>query len=186
MEELVRSRLDTLPDGLRSHIRRVEQVAGELARQHNVDKDKVALGALAHDIARAMKAEQLLQEARELGISVNALEERLPVLLHGPVAAESLKRLAGLADQDVYDAVFWHSTAHECLGPTGKVVFLADKLDPQKVGRYPFLPQLRDLAMRDLDGAILDFLTRQLGSLLQNGDLVHPASVKARNALLLR
>ena len=186
VEKLIVSRVDALPDGLREHIYRVQQIALELARHHSVDEDKASLGAMAHDIARAMKGEHLLQKARELGIRVHDVEARVPVLLHGPVAAELLKREEGLEDRDIYEAVYWHSTAHKRLGPAAKVVFLADKLDPQKAGRYPFIPELRELAMESLDRAVLDFLSRELASLLRQGSVVHPVSVDARNELILQ
>lgn len=186
IEKLIGSRVDALPMGLREHIYRVQQVALELARHHSVDEEKASLGAMAHDIARAMKGEQLLQKARELGILVHPVEARVPVLLHGPVAGELLRREEELCDPDIYEAVYWHSTAHQGLGPAAKVVFLADKLDPQKAGRYPYLPELRKLAMESLDRAVLEFLNRELVSLLQQGSLVHPVSVEARNELLLQ
>ena len=133
-----------------------------------------AWGALAHDIARAMKGEQLLQKAPEFGISVHPVEAQVPLLLHGPVAAELLRRVDGLEDRDIYEAVYWHSTAHKDLGAVAKLVFLADKLDPQKLSRYPFQPELNKLALTSLDRAIFDFLSRELISLLQQGSLVHP------------
>lgn len=185
IEDAIGSRLEPLPEGLRRHIYRVQKVAMELARQHEVDGEKTRLAALAHDIARAMKGEDLLRKARELGIAVHPVEAEVPILLHGPVAAETLRLTDGLEDQDIYEAVYWHSTAREGLGPAAKVVYLADKLDPRKVGRYPFLPELRALAMKSLDRAILEFLSRELVSLLQQGSLVHPTSVEARNELVL-
>jgi predicted HD superfamily hydrolase involved in NAD metabolism len=185
IEDAIGSRLEPLPEGLRRHIYRVQKVALELARQHEVDGEKTRLAALAHDIARAMKGEDLLRKARELSIAVHPVEAEVPILLHGPVAAETLRLTDGLEDQDIYEAVYWHSTAREGLGPAAKVVYLADKLDPQKVSRYPFLPELRALAMKSLDRAILEFLSRELVSLLQQGSLVHPTSVEARNELVL-
>ena len=183
LEDLIAGRVDTLPKGLREHTHRVQQIALELAHRHEVDEEKVRLGALAHDIARAMKGDQLLLKARELGIPVHPVEERVPVLLHGPVAAEMLRRIDGLADEDIYDAVRWHSTARKGLSPTAKVVFLADKLDPQKLRRYPFLEEIERLATSSLDRAIFEFLNRELISLLHQGSLVHPVSVEARNEL---
>ena len=164
---------------------RVEQVAFELARIHHADEEKARLGALAHDIARATPGEELLRQADELGIAVHPVEAQVPILLHGPVAAELLSRVDGLKDRESYEAVYWHSTAHKKLGATGKVVFLADKLDPHKTARNPFLAEIRDLAQESLDRAILEFLTRELASLLQKGSLVHPVSVEARNHLIL-
>ena len=185
LERSIRRRLEGLPRGLQDHLCRVEQVATELARVHHIDEDKVRLGALAHDIARATPGDELLRQANELGIAVHPVEARVPILLHGPVAAELLSRVDGLEDRDIYEAVYWHSTAHKSLGATGKVVFLADKLDPHKTARDPFLAEISDLAQESLDRAILEFLTRELTSLLKGGSLVHPVSVEARNCLIL-
>ncbi len=63
-------------------------------------------------------------------------------------------------------------------------MFLADKLDPQKAHMYPYLPLLRQLALEDLDRAMLEFLTRETISLASRGLLVHPVAVETRNNLL--
>ena len=82
--------------------------------------------------------------------------------------------------------MYWHTTGHASLDPVGQVVFLADKLDPQKIGRYPYLPLLRQMAMEDLERAMLEFLSREIVSLASQGQMVHPAVVEARNGLLAR
>ena len=179
-------RVEALPKGLREHIYRAQEMAAELARLHHLDEKRALLGTLAHDIARAMKGDQLLTTARELGLPVHPVEERVPVLLHGPVGAELLRQVDGLEDQEIYQAVYWHTTAHADLPEIAKLVFLADKLDPQKAGRYPYLDQIRELAMHSLDRAMLEFLTREMASLDEAGSLVHPTSVEVRNALLLK
>lgn len=70
------------------------------------------------------------------------------------------------------------------MGVPAKVVYLADKLDPHKAGRYPFQGEVSDLARNSLDRAVFEFLNRELVFLLQQGELVHPAAVEARNEQL--
>ncbi|MBM3925757.1 MAG: HD domain-containing protein [SAR202 cluster bacterium] len=180
----VRRRLLELPRGLREHVHRVEGIAVELAHAHAVDEARSRLCAQAHDLCRAMKGEELLSRARDLGLPIHPVEEAMPVLLHGPVAAELL-RLEGLDDEGIYQGVYYHSTAAPRLEPVAKVVFIADKLDPQKIHRYPYIPELKTLAMSDLNRAMLEFLTRETIGYLQEGGLVHPLSIEARNHLLL-
>ena len=185
LAEAVSRRVESLPEGLRRHIHRVEELAVELAAIHYAERERVRLGGLAHDVARAMKGGELLRRAREMAIKVHPVEAAVPVLLHGPVGAELLRREDGLEDREVYEAVYWHSTAHKDLGSLGKIIFLADKLDPHKAGRYPFMDRVRELAATSLDEAVAEFLGHELIELLQQGSLVHPASVEARNRLLL-
>jgi len=142
------------------------------------------LGMLAHDVARAMSNQELLNRAASLGLRVGTVENHVPVLLHGPVGAELLRREDGLTDQSLHQAVYWHTTAHPSLDTLGKIVFLSDKLDPQKIKRYPYQPYLRELAFADLDRAILEFLTRESISQVNRGEMVHPAMVETRNHLI--
>ena len=187
MEQLTRriaNRLASLPQGLQAHIHRVRDIAEELAQHHGVDPERASLGALAHDVARAMADRELLEQAARLDLPVGVVEKHIPVLLHGPVGAEILRREDGLDDEPLYQAVCWHTTAHPLLDSLGKVVFLADKLDPEKISRYPFQPHLRDMAFADLDRAVLEFTTRELISLADQGEMMHPMMLETRNYLL--
>ena len=180
----IQDRVGSLPSGLQDHIYRVRDIASALAPCHGIDPELASLGMLAHDVARAMSGQELIGHATRMGLPVGGVENRLPVLLHGPVGAELLKKEEGLSDRSLYQAVYWHTTAHPSLDSLGKLVFLADKLDPQKLNRYPYQPYLRQLASEDLDQAILEFLTQETLALTSRGNLVHPAMVEARNALL--
>ena len=180
----VQRRVDRLPAGLQAHIHRVVEIARELAVCHGIDQEQAALAALAHDVARAMTDGELLRRAAGMGLPIGVVERRVPILLHGPVGAEILQQEAGLTDISIYKAVYWHTTANPDLDELGKVVFIADKLDPAKIDSYPYLPQIRQMAFQDLDRAILHFLTRQAMDRLNRGELVHPVMVETRNALL--
>lgn len=193
LERRIQRRVDNLPPKLQAHIARAQEVARELAPYHQVSPEQAALGLLAHDVARAMSGAELLHCAAQFALPVGIVDRRVPVLLHGPVGAEILRREEGLTaagedgDNDwgeLYQAVYWHTTAHPGLDAMGKVVFLADKLDPNKLKKYPYQPRIMELARENLDAAILEFLTRQIVDLTSHGLLVHPMMVKARNALL--
>jgi predicted HD superfamily hydrolase involved in NAD metabolism len=186
MLQRLHHRLKALPDGLQSHIYRVRDVALELAAPHNIDLQQTELGALAHDLCRAVPGEDLIRMASELDVPVSDVEQDFPLLLHGPVGAELLRKEEDLNDDILYEAVRWHSTAHASLDPLGKLVFLADKLDPQKAVVYSYQGKLHDMALESLDLALLEFLSREMAKRIEGGGTVHPASVDARNSLILK
>ena len=106
-------------------------------------------------------------------------------ILHGPIGAEMLRREDRLNEPSLYDAIYWHTTGNPSGGDAlGHIVFLADKLDPIKLAQYPWQAELRELADRDLPGAMTMFLARNVIRLLESGKGVHPAAIEARNALL--
>ena len=112
------------------------------------------------------------------------MERSLPVLLHGHVAAAELED-DGLMNPRVLESVRWHTTGHREMGDLAKIVFLADKLDPQKALRYPYLPEIEELAQGSLDAALLRFLELSIADHLRQGRLVHPESIMLRNELIL-
>lgn len=188
LEFRISQRVKNLPAELQSHIARAQDVARELAPWHGVDAERAAFGILAHDVARAMKGPELIDQANRFKLPIGSVEEQVPMLLHGPVGAEILRVEDGLAatsgEGDIYQAVYWHTTFHPTLlDNLGKVVFLADKLDPNKRKRIPYQSEILEMAWESLDAAVLEFLDRQARDLVQRGHAVHPMMLEARDAL---
>ena len=179
----VEKRLRALPDGLLVHIDRVKAEAKELAERHAIDPARVYLAAATHDLFRAAGDDALLREATRYGLKVHPVERHVPKLLHGPVAARWLEAEVGIRDQAVLNAVRLHTTGGKGMDPVAKIVFIADKLDPQKVYRYPWIDRVRALADASLDRAVLEFLERQTSDLLDRGESVHPRSLELREEL---
>lgn len=182
----LRSIIQSLPPGLQDHLERVRELSLELAAIHGVDPVKAETAALAHDLYRAHDEEQLLSEARARGLVTVSVEERVPLLLHGPLAARLLSEECAVDDEEVLQAVRWHSTSCPGMSRVGLVVFIADKVEPRKVERAPHLGGIAALARRSLERAAVEYLTAETASLLDKGRLIHPASIEARNDLLMR
>ena len=183
----IHRRMRRLPIGLYEHCQRVEQIARGLCEQHGQDADAVGLAALAHDATKHFSGVENLLRMEEYDLPpVTDYERRNPKILHGMVGAELLKREDGLNHPQLYDAIYWHTTGNPAGGDAiGHIVFLADKLDPVKIKRYPWQPELQELTEHDLPAAMIMFLTRNIARLLDNGVPVHPAAIESRNALLL-
>ena len=182
----IESRLIELPTGLRDHVERSRLVGQELAIRHGVDPHQVDAGIAAHDLARALSGPVLLKEAERLNLEVSFVERQQPLLLHGPVAAAWLNIEDGYQDDAVIEAVQFHTTGVPGMDEVGKVVFLADKLDPWKVERVPFLKRVEEVARTDLNAAVLRYLDRTIERLIRDGEMVHPTAVNYRNDLISR
>ena len=113
------------------------------------------------------------------------MEEQAPILLHGTIGAGILSRDYGIDDPDVLAATRYHTTARAAMSTLEKVVFLADKIEPGKVRAEPALAKVRQLADRDLDAAILEYLNQHLLEANRRGWPLHPHTVAARNELLM-
>jgi len=184
--EALKAAIGRLPRGLAEHVERVAAEADRLAAGFKeLDRERVGLAAWGHDIARALSPQELLARARGFGLEVNPVEEEAPILLHGPVGAEILRQEYGIDDPQVLAAARFHSTGRAGMSLLERVIFVADKIEPGKVRAKPALARVRELADRDLDAAILEYLDQMLTMAREEGWPLHPQAVAARNELLL-
>ncbi len=174
-----------LPKGLFEHCHRVSEIASDLGPRHGCAKDISELTAWVHDVCRHERGEKLISLAHDFGIPVTPLDERAPVLLHGPVGAELLRREWGITDADILNAVWWHTTGRKCMSVLERVLFMSDKLDPTKDKGYSQNERVRTMVQTDLNGALLEWMSAQVGYQLSHGETIHPTLVEARNALII-
>lgn len=175
-----------LPGGLIAHIDRVVALATTLAERHGLAVETVRLSARGHDLLRAVPPADLLARAEQRGLAIDAVERREPVLLHGPLAALELAERFGVTDADVLHAVRWHTTGHPDFSAESWAMFVADKVEPDKVRRRPALERVRALADQDLEAAALAYLDLTLEAAVAERWQVHPMANETRNVLIAR
>jgi len=180
----IQEKIKQLPEGLQSHLNRVRLITHDLSKQHQVDSQKAEMAAICHDLARALEPKVLLNEAKRLSIPIGTIEKKVPILLHGPIAATWLSNEIGIQDQEIFQAIYWHSTGCKNMTNLSKIVFIADKIDETKLIGQPHLIRIKELAYKNLDKAILEYLNHALKGFLERGGYIHPATIEARNELL--
>jgi len=186
LEERLRKAVDGLPDGLRAHVLRVEHESMWLADRHSVDPQRARLAALGHDLVRHLKGPELLAMASLYGLKPDAIEVASPILTHGPVAAQILTQDYAFEDEDILAGIDCHTTARAGMTPVEQALFVADKVEPNKLSREPALGDVREAARESLDAAVLRYLDMNIEKSLQKRWLLHPRTLEARNDLLRR
>ncbi|POR05667.1 hypothetical protein AU468_00390 [Alkalispirochaeta sphaeroplastigenens] len=154
------------------HTLGVLSVAVSLGERFALDLPSLELAALAHDLDRERSPTELLALAGEWMIPVTAREVSAPVLLHGPVAAERLRREHHLSDEAVLQAVRHHTLGHPCFAEprhrVGQALFVADFCEPGRPGLDAEL-QKRILALTDLSAMVREVIaaTREIFGALE-------------------
>jgi HD superfamily phosphohydrolase YqeK len=85
-------------------------------------------------------------------------------LLHGPAAARKAREAleARESDPEVLSAVEWHSVGHEGWGMTGKALYCADFLDPERKFDREARAELAKRFPEDPDAVFRDVVTRRV------------------------
>ena len=166
-----------------SHSIGVSNTAVELAVQYGAEPDKARIAGLLHDCARELSSNTLLQLAEGFGILVNDIELVSPFLLHAPVGACLVRMEFGVTDEEILQAIQYHTTGRPDMSLLDKVIFLADYIEPNR--SFPGVQHLRKLAFRNLDKAVLAGYDLTLQHIIDQGGLIHIASIQGRNAMVL-
>jgi predicted HD superfamily hydrolase involved in NAD metabolism len=118
------------------HTEGVAETARELALRSNCDVFLAELGGLLHDCCKEVKDKELISRAKAFGLKLHPIEELNGHLLHGPVAAETVKAELGLTNQEVLNAIAEHTLGAVDMTTLSKVVFLADAIEPGRSSDY--------------------------------------------------
>ncbi|MCH7906692.1 MAG: HD domain-containing protein [Chloroflexi bacterium] len=177
--ERVERELVTLPERLQAHVARTRTVGAELSALLNAPAARVELAIAGHDLYRALSDDEWLAEARRRGLPVDEFAAAEPIQLHGPLAASWMADEGGVADQEVLDAVRYHTTFAPGLGVLAATVFLADKIDPDKL-RRPGVKEVARLARAgEWRAAIVAHQRTVIRWLEENGHTIHPGYADA-------
>ena len=148
LEEFV---LNELYEKRRAHTLGVRDTALKLCEKYGADPLKAEIAALGHDMFRGLRGEALNEEIKRLGLPDKYLND--PNLAHSKIAAVRLKEDYGVTDEDILNAVSYHTTGRRDMSLLEKVIYLADGIEPNRT--YPGVDRIRQEAETSLDGACL-------------------------------
>lgn len=164
------------------HTLGVVQTAQELAERFGADVAAAKWAALLHDCAKKIDDDEAMAMCLAWGVEMDDILTGSPKLIHGPLGAEIARREYGMDDEEVLDAIRFHSTGKPNMSLLCKILYLADMIEPGRV--FAQAKALRMLAQVDLDEALRLSMDVSIGHILHQGELLHPLTVYARNFLL--
>lgn len=140
-----------------------------------------------HERGRWLQAAWLHDALRDADESL--LRSLLPLsgdplpFLHGPAAAVMADR-HGVMDEDVLDAVRWHTTGNADWGIIGRALYAADFLEPGREFLRDERAQLAEQWPLDPNGVLRLIVTLRDSHQAARGRTVHPMSAKFTAAVL--
>lgn len=162
------------------HVLGTEQEAIRLAERYGADVEKARVAALLHDCTKRLDMEEQLDLCRQYGIRLDALEQQALKLLHAKTGAAIARDVFGV-DDEIYRAIWWHTTGHAGMTLLEKIMYLADYIEPSR--DFPGVDKLRAVCYKDLDEGLLMGLEMTIEEMTSMGNPVHHATIEARDAL---
>lgn len=183
IENIKKDLLENISKNRYLHTMRVVETCERLAKVHNEDLEKVRLAALLHDSAKFISKDRVFEMAKKLDILDEEIYGYNIALVHAPLAAKIARDKYAIKDQDILNAISYHTTGRENMSLLEKIVFMGDYIEPSRDFRG--IEEIRKLAFDDLDGSLILAIDTNIRFLLERGKLISLDSIKARNYLLI-
>lgn len=158
------------------HVLGCEQEAVRLAERWGEDEEDAAEAGILHDITKKFVLEEQLILCEKYGIITDSLESRSEKLLHSKTGAAVARDRFGVSDR-VYEAIRWHTTGKADMSLLEKILYMADYIEPTR--DFEGVDELRELAYRDLDEAMILGLEMSLEDITSRGEPPHENTVSA-------
>lgn len=175
---------NTLSERRYIHSLGVMEMAVELAKIYNVDEKKAELAGLLHDNAKEMTPEELLKYVDDNNIKISEVERINTKILHGKIGADIAKKKYGVS-KEIQEAIEYHTTTNPNMTTLDKIVFVADKIELNRKSATYDIESERELAKKDLDGAVIFIINSNITSLIQKDKLINEESIQTRNKLII-
>jgi nicotinate-nucleotide adenylyltransferase len=120
---------ESLNPGRFLHSRNTALLAWDLCRRFGLDPRSGYLAGIAHDMGKPLDGKTLRHLVKKAGWEISPLERKKPGLLHGKAAAVLLKENFGVHNEEVLEAIAWHTGGCPGMGPLTKIIYIADKVE---------------------------------------------------------
>ena len=170
-----------LSDKRRVHTLGVRDTALALADRYGANPEKAKIAALAHDLYRGLRGEELNKTVKELGLPDKYLDN--PNLAHGKIAAIMLEKKYGVEDRDILNAVSYHTTGRAGMSLLEKVIFIADFTGAER--NYNGADEMKAAAEESLEKAMKIGLTFSIHDLINRSLTVATETLDAYNELVM-
>ena len=161
------------------HSLNVADTAKELARIYGCDEERAYTVGLVHDCCKDVPVGLQLSYLLENKVPMTQLETDTPKLYHAMSGRVFVEKEFGITDEDMLNAVRYHTTGRKNMSLLEKVVFIADFISAER--NYNGVDVMREKAARSLDEAIVEGLSFTIKDLIDGGKLVHPDTLDAYN-----
>lgn len=174
---------DMLPEHRLRHSEGVAESAVKLSEIYGYNKEKAYLAGILHDCAKYLNEEEVNYFVNKYGIQLDSYEKNNIALSHSIIGAVLAKNEFSIKDEEIIEAIRYHTTGKENMNNLEKIVYMADLIEENRI--YPGVEELRELAYnKQMDKALLKSFDNTIKLVIERNQIIHPRTIEARNYIL--
>lgn len=166
------------------HSVNVSKEAKKLARLYGANEEKAQLAGILHDITKEMPKEEQLQIIVDSGIILDNVQKNAPKLWHGISGSIYVQQNLCIDDEDILNAIRYHTTGRANMSLLEKIIFIADFTSEERT--YSGVATMRKKSRKSLDEAMLYAYKFTFKDLSKREIAIHPDEVACYNDIILQ
>lgn len=164
-----------------THTLGVAYTAAALAMAHGEPMQAALTAGLLHDCAKSMHGSELVAICEKAHLNVTAVERSNPTaLLHAKAGAYLAQHKYGVNDDDILNAIRYHTTGRPDMSRLEKILYIADYIEPNRK-QLAELDMIRRIAFQDLDWTMEKILANTLAYLRTTDGQLDDMTIKTYN-----
>ena len=159
------------------HTMGVVETSAKLAERYGADADKAYIAALFHDACKNLDIDEMNSLVEKYGIGEVYIDK--PQLAHSKLAAAIIQDQFGVDDDDIINAISYHTTGRAEMSLLEKIIYVSDAIEPNR--SYPDVEKRYRLAFEDIDRAGFEITDNAIRLVTEAGMYLDPDSISARD-----
>ena len=179
-KKIIKSRMS---DYRYTHSVNVSREAVRLAKKYGADTEKASLAGILHDITKETPKEEQLQIMTDGGIILDNVQKNSSKLWHGISGSVYIRDVLNITDEDILNAVRYHTTGRAGMSLLEKIIFIADFTSAER--DYNGVKTMRKKADKALENAMLYGLQFTLKDLSKRAMIIPPDALACYNEIVI-
>ncbi|MCK1996491.1 bis(5'-nucleosyl)-tetraphosphatase (symmetrical) YqeK [Psychrobacillus psychrodurans] len=180
-EHLLAQMKNRMPEKRFIHTKGVAETAITLAKMYGEDFEKAEIAGILHDSVKYANQKWLR--------SIIVSEKMNPLLLnfnhelwHAPVGSYVARTEFQISDQDILQAIEFHTTGRAGMSKLEKIIYVSDMIEPSR--KFSGVELLREKAKVDLEDAMTSCIRHSISFLIEKKQPVFPDSFHCYNDMI--
>lgn len=162
-----------------THSVNVASEAQKLAKLYGADPQKAYIAGLIHDVCKEIPHTEQEEFMLEGDMMLSGAELSSKALWHGPAGAYYIKTYMEIEDEDIINAVRYHTVGRSGMSLLEEIVYMADLISEDR--SYKDVEKLRKTAYSDLNKAMHEALCFGIRNVAEKGGYIPHYTVDAYN-----
>lgn len=179
--DIIKSRLSEKRFNHSMNVARQAKMLGEI---YGEDTKKLYFAGVVHDICKEISYDEQLKVINSGGIYFDKYVMTQQKVWHAIAGSVFIQKELGITDEQIIDAVRYHTTGKQDMDTFSKIIYIADITSEER--DYPKVDLVRKYAKEDLDKAMLMSLEFTINKLMGLGKMLNEDTVLAYNQCVLK